>query len=464
LFHDFRGPLNNISLGIDIIKETTDESDDNYEIINNIRDSCTFLKTALDGFLNIKNVANNSDEFIDIIYQPFNIVGVIKKVQYLILFNMLNKQIEIIYNISNDIYEWVLGDAMHLQHVLLNLMSNAIKFSDKPGKIIIDVKSKEHNKIQNIVISIIDNNKPIEPDIKKKLFEKYNTTDSHGTGLGLFMSKKIIELHKGNIYHVYNSLPNGVIIGNIFVIEISLKICYSSDKIKSSKELELLPLEHFTTPSAVQNFENNKNGNFVNFKGYLTTNISHVTPFPLEVDLMPKRLSRSSQVVVSERVNNDFVDVQSPKMKKLLKCYIVDDSEISRKMVRRLLSLKSNVFDIYESNDGLEIILKIHNNINDIDIIFIDNVMPNLSGSLSAKILRGLGYKNIIIGITGNGLNEDIKDFYDNGADHIFVKPFSKDKIDMIYDFVTYNNCISVPNKKLKINSDNNLYWSGGGD
>jgi len=444
LFHDFRGPLNNISLGIDIIKETMDETSENYEVINNIRDSCLFLKNALDGFLNIKNVANNNDEFINITYEPFNIVGVIKKIQYLILFNMLNKKIEIIYNISNNIYEWVLGDAINLQHVLLNLLSNAIKYSDKPGKIIIDVKSKEHNKIQNIVISIIDYNKPIKPEIKKKLFEKYNTTDSHGTGLGLFISKKIIELHNGKIYHIYNTLSNGEIIGNIFVIEIPLKICYSSEKFRSSKELSI---------------ETSKKVNY-------TPKNSYTHPFPADVDSPP--YNHIYHEVMNRRIKSDSTDIQIPKQiitNKKLKCYVVDDSDISRKMIKRVLSLKHDivVFDIYESFDGVDIISKIHNNINEIDIIFIDNVMPNLSGSLSTKILRGLGYKNIIIGVTGNGLNEDINEFYDNGADHIFVKPFSKDKIDMICDFVRYNDCISIPNKKLKINSNNILYWSDEG-
>jgi DNA-binding response OmpR family regulator len=67
--------------------------------------------------------------------------------------------------------------------------------------------------------------------------------------------------------------------------------------------------------------------------------------------------------------------------------------------------------------------------------------MPNLTGEFLTKILRCIGYQGLIIGITGNGLEEDVKQFLDNGADYIFIKPFTKRKLDKLLDF-TKNKCI----------------------
>ena len=60
-----------------------------------------------------------------------------------------------------------------------------------------------------------------------------------------------------------------------------------------------------------------------------------------------------------------------------------------------------------------------------ISMCFVDNVMPHISGELLSKILRGIGYNGLIVGITGNGVEQDKQSFIDNGADYVFVKPFT---------------------------------------
>jgi signal transduction histidine kinase len=236
LFHDFRSPLNNISMGIDILDETILKNEETQEIINNMKESSKFITNALNGFLNIKNIiSGNTNEFIQINNKNFNIIECIKKSEKLMLYKIKSKRLQIEYKLEiPENYQNVYGDASNLQHVFMNLLSNAVKFSENDTKITIIImlnkeNNKENNKEKNTVNNtekirftymVIDENKHIEPEIKRILFQKYNTSNtSTGTGLGLYICKNIIELYDGKIEHEYNN-P----IGNIFRVEFGLEV------------------------------------------------------------------------------------------------------------------------------------------------------------------------------------------------------------------------------------------------
>ena len=152
------------------------------------------------------------------------------------------------------------------------------------------------------------------------------------------------------------------------------------------------------------------------------------------------------------------LDSQKVSISSKIKIALVDDSDISRKLLNRLLGshsfIKENKCKIYESVDGLDAISMLHNKINKFSIIFMDNIMPSISGVLASKILRGFGYKNLIFGITGNGLTEDVNEFIVNGADYVFVKPFKKENLDMVFVFVATYGFSVLPGKKIVMSED----------
>ena len=86
-----------------------------------------------------------------------------------------------------------------------------------------------------------------------------------------------------------------------------------------------------------------------------------------------------------------------------------------------------------EVDDGDMAVQKITSNPN-IDIVLMDNQMPRMTGAVATEIIRNdLNFKGIILGVTGNALPEDIKDFVDKGADDVIVKPLnSKGFIDAV--------------------------------
>ena len=99
---------------------------------------------------------------------------------------------------------FVLADKRRITQVISNLLSNAIKFIDHEGgsiQIITEMANiEEHFSNSHIVVAIKDTGKGIDPEIMPKLFSKFSTNSQHGTGLGLYISKNIVEAHGGRIW------------------------------------------------------------------------------------------------------------------------------------------------------------------------------------------------------------------------------------------------------------------------
>jgi signal transduction histidine kinase len=96
------------------------------------------------------------------------------------------------------------ADKVRLSQVIANLLSNAIKFTDR-GRITIETSKSD----AEVLISIRDSGSGIDPEIFPKLFSKFITKSDRGTGLGLFISKSIIEAHGGRIWAENNQFDAG---------------------------------------------------------------------------------------------------------------------------------------------------------------------------------------------------------------------------------------------------------------
>ena len=121
-----------------------------------------------------------------------------------------NSNVKIIFEPKETIF--VYADKDRIYQVLSNLLNNAIKYT-KNGTVTINTSiangsNNNANNDKEAVVTIMDTGCGITPEIMQKLFSKFVTTSSHGTGLGLFISKGIIEAHGGRIWAENNS--NGV--------------------------------------------------------------------------------------------------------------------------------------------------------------------------------------------------------------------------------------------------------------
>jgi signal transduction histidine kinase len=102
----------------------------------------------------------------------------------------------------------VLGDAGRIAQVLSNLLRNALKFT-KEGTISVRVGKNDSSSYSEAVVSISDSGQGIDPEVIYKLFEKFVSKSERGTGLGLFISKSIVEAHGGKIWGENNNDGKG---------------------------------------------------------------------------------------------------------------------------------------------------------------------------------------------------------------------------------------------------------------
>jgi two-component system, OmpR family, sensor histidine kinase VicK len=109
-------------------------------------------------------------------------------------------------NNKKDIF--IVADKGRITQVISNLLSNAVKFTQDDGIIYINLEQKEE-KDDEVVISIKDTGQGIDPSIQNQLFEKFTTRSEKGIGLGLYLSRKIVEAHGGRIWGENNNNRDG---------------------------------------------------------------------------------------------------------------------------------------------------------------------------------------------------------------------------------------------------------------
>jgi signal transduction histidine kinase len=140
-----------------------------------------------------------------------------------------NKDIEILHEAQEQTIE-VEADKNRLTQVISNLLSNAIKFTKKGT-----IRVTEEVKDGKALVSIKDTGQGIDPEISSRLFSKFAAKSDAGTGLGLFISKSIVEAHGGKIWAENNSRTDGKK-GAVFTFSIPLSIGDQDEKQSKGRE------------------------------------------------------------------------------------------------------------------------------------------------------------------------------------------------------------------------------------
>jgi len=487
--HEIRTPMNSLVGMIDLFRETTlSESQKKY--LDIMDRSGQMLLNLINDVLDLSRIESG---IIELNYSFFNLEEIIDTTLEITGTKAHQKGLELICDIKTPVNFIIQSDPIRLRQVLLNLVSNAVKFTDT-GNVTLSVNTEEKDNEIFIIFKIIDTGIGIPEEKMGLLFQKFSQVSNSpeklygGSGLGLVITKKIVEKMDGNVC-VESTYKKG----SIFTIKIPIKdfrkkCSISNQKLHinlgllNKKNQEILSnnlLSEFPNAIIKTNedccylksclhcreneicdfiiieCEINTNAN-EKFKKFLNKssdsktqvifcltheqrrNILHEFPQTKNIHSIDKPIKRRElySLLRGETDKNSEVkkilheDLIRQKLKIPLHILLVDDSEDNRVLMTSLLQKIPCHVDIAENGvEALELSKKMK-----YDLTFMDIQMPIMDGHQAMREIRNYdklyNQKNrYIVALSAFAFSDEIEHSYEAGCDYYLTKPIKKEKL-----------------------------------
>lgn len=222
--HELRTPLNAIIGFSQLMNKDETLNQEQKEFISIINRSGEHLLSLIDDILDLSKIEAGK---ITVNKNNFDFLQMLNTVKKMLLMKAKNKNLSFIFNIEQNVPRYICTDERRLKQILINLVNNAIKFTDTGFvKLHVCLSSENQESANNkrrIIFSVEDTGKGINLEDKAKLFQPFEQTETgikskEGTGLGLAISRKFINLLGGDIQ--VESQEN---MGTIFTFDIQVE-------------------------------------------------------------------------------------------------------------------------------------------------------------------------------------------------------------------------------------------------
>lgn len=230
--HEIRTPMNTIVGSVEILNREKKLSILGLEALKDLDIASNSLLEISSGILNISQIESGK---IEIQEKEYIAKEYFEKLYNLAKGRIRNKNINFIADIDDCLPNKLYGDKSKIGEVIINLLTNAIKYTNE-GKIIFAVKCKNNKNICKLTISVSDTGIGIKKEMLNKIFDKFSRDDNitnstiEGVGLGLAITKRLVEILGGTI-----KVESKVGCGSTFTVTLLQKIVNSSKEIETSK-------------------------------------------------------------------------------------------------------------------------------------------------------------------------------------------------------------------------------------
>lgn len=457
--HEIRTPMNAIVGITDIMLRTKrDPAEERYLL--NIKNSGTALLSIINDILDFSKIESGKMTVVNDNYSFYSMLDDLS----LIFWNRIgDKKIELLYDIDINMPDYIYGDAIRVRQLIINIVNNAIKFTDE-GFVRLSVKvgKIEGNDIE-LFISVADSGQGIKEEDMPKLFssfEQVNTKKNHskeGTGLGLAISKQLINMMGGEIgvdsefgkgttfsFNIHQSITDKTVMPNYddlkqALSEKKIAVAVKDEMLEASMRQLFATLGVSVADSALDKadydicFTEESEINHIS----ATTKYILVNPYDDIADRdsgiifsKPLYISNLYGAIVEAKNDADVVEEKEEQItfegKKIL---LVEDNAVNTKVA--LLLFKPLMMEIDTAQNGqvaLEMVQKKH-----YDLVFMDHMMPVMDGVEATLAIRKLGgdyYTNLpIIALTANVISEAKDVLLSAGMNDITTKPISMDNV-----------------------------------
>ncbi|MEL6193590.1 MAG: response regulator, partial [Bacteroidota bacterium] len=474
--HEIRTPMNGI-IGMADLLDRTRLDIDQREQLAIIRNSGESLLTIINDILDFSKIESGK---LELEQAPFSIQSCIEDVFDLFGLRAREKQLDLLYEIEADTQEGIIGDVVRTKQVLINLVSNAIKFTDS-GRVYVKVTSIQVSEGQyGWQFMVEDTGIGIPPDKIDQLFHAFNQADTSttrkygGTGLGLSISKRLIELMGGKIW-----VESQEGMGSKFFFTVIAPVANLNSQMDllpkdSLEDISILILEDQTlrgkiltsqlqtygmttevvsqTEEAFQKLEKGKFSLIITHYAQQNSNIldlcervkSRFPTLPIlilssigganlskdvadKVLLKPFRqrpLIRSIYSLLKIPIQTEVQDTPRPTPQVQvapISILLVEDNLVNQKIAKRMFDSLGYSVDL--ANNGKEAVKKLDEQ--GYDLVFMDVQMPIMDGLTATRFIRESTTSDTlpIIAMTANALPEDREACLDAGMNDYLAKP-----------------------------------------